>query len=78
VVIWTAGSMVVQMAGGMRFPVRGRVSLVWRAKEIEMEERRNEEEQRKGKLTGHVRALGAELNHDCQTNDTTDQRAVIE
>lgn len=64
-VIWTAGSMVVQMAGGMRFPVRGRVRSVWRAKGSEMEGRRNEEVQRKDKLTGHIGAFGAELNHDC-------------
>jgi hypothetical protein len=71
--------MVVQMAGGMRFPVRSRISLVcvggWGKGEEGL--RRKEGEQRKSKLTGHVRAFGAELNHDCQTNDTTNQRAVI-
>jgi hypothetical protein len=32
---------------------------------------------RKSKRTGDIAAFGAELNQDCQTNDSTDQRAVI-
>jgi hypothetical protein len=49
---------------------------------VEREGRRvGGEEKRRGtekdKLTGHIGAFGAELNHDCQTNNATDQRAVI-
>jgi hypothetical protein len=32
---------------------------------------------RKSKRTGDIAAFGAELNQDCQTNDSTDQRAVM-
>jgi hypothetical protein len=31
----------------------------------------------KSKRTGDIAAFGAELNQDCQTNDSTDQRAVM-
>lgn len=31
----------------------------------------------KGKLTGDILALGTELNHDDQANDSTDQRAGV-